>query len=176
VFLMRPLRWLRCQFLLLVRKSIDKGEELSNRRDSFATPKVEQHRPRHFGDTADEMVIFLMRQFGWTFEYAVHLVTTLETGRLNALIREAEYQQAVDDYRTACNFGMLIANWASAQGKRRYRVNQFVGNKPRRLPLTPEQVDLQRDLVFKRFAATFMKGGQDGGQAVAGNQSNDQAG
>lgn len=121
----------------------------------------------------DEVVVFLMRQFRWTLEYTVHLVTTLETGRLNTLIKEVQYQKALDDYAMACNFGMLIANWASAQGKRKYTVRQFIGNKPRRTALTQEQVDQERDAVFKRFAATFKKGGQNVGQAITGNASND---
>ena len=80
----------------------------------------------------NELIVFLMREFNWTFEYTQTLVRTLPVKKLNALVKEIRYQKALEDYRTAANFAMIIANWASAQGKRKYDVSEFIGQPPSR--------------------------------------------
>lgn len=85
----------------------------------------------------DELIVYLIRTLGWTYEYAASFVRKTSLRRLNAFITELKYQEAVAKYETATNFAMLLANWASAQGKRRYRVTDFIGQPPRR----PEQHD-----------------------------------
>lgn len=80
----------------------------------------------------DELIVFLMREFGWTLEYTTGLVNNLEIGKLLALVREARFQRTEEDYRTARNFAMQLANWASSHGKRKYRISEFIGNPPKR--------------------------------------------
>lgn len=80
----------------------------------------------------DELIVFLMRAYGWTLEYTIDLVDNLAIDKLTALVKETKYQMAVDDYMTARNFAMVIANWASAQGKKKYKVSDFIGNPPKR--------------------------------------------
>lgn len=81
----------------------------------------------------DEVIVFLMREFGWTLEYTQNLVRTLPLKKLNALIAEVKFQRAVDDYQLASNSAMIIANWASAQAKnKKYKISDFIGQPPRR--------------------------------------------
>ena len=91
----------------------------------------------------DELIVFLMREFGWSLEYTVGLVKTLPVKKLNTLIAELTYQRAVEDYQIASNFAMIIANWASAQTKgRKYKVTDFIGQPPQRTE-TIKQPSLQ---------------------------------
>lgn len=85
----------------------------------------------------DEIVVFLMREFGWSLEYTTNLVKTLETGRLNALLKELEYQRKTDAYESASNFAMVLATWASSQGKKRYGAQDFIGRAPQRSGIAP---------------------------------------
>ena len=81
----------------------------------------------------DELVVFLMREFGWTLEYTTNLVLTLPLKKLNALIEELKYQKAAENYQIASNFAMIISNWASARSKnKRYKITDFIGEPPRR--------------------------------------------
>ena len=80
----------------------------------------------------DELIVLFMRRFGWTLEYTVNLVNTLPLNKLQVLIKEVKFQKALEDYEVARNFAMVIANWASAQGKKRYRISDFIGSPPRR--------------------------------------------
>lgn len=80
----------------------------------------------------DELIVFLMHYFGWTLEYTTELVNSLPLDKLQSLIIEAKYQKAEDDYRAARNFAMVLANWATAQGKKKYRIEDFVGSPPKR--------------------------------------------
>ena len=104
----------------------------------------------------NSLVVFLMREFGWTLEYTVGLVKTLPVKKLNALITEIQYQKAIEDYKVASNFAMIIANWASAQGKRRYKVSDFIGKPPE-----PRQVEPQPSLedVAKQAGILMPEGG-----------------
>jgi len=80
----------------------------------------------------DELIVFLMRRFGWTLDYTVELVNTLPVQKLQALIKEAKFQEVTEDYKTARNFAMVLANWASAQGKKKYKITDFIGGPPKR--------------------------------------------
>ena len=80
----------------------------------------------------DELIIFLMREFSWSLEYTVKLVGTLPTNKLNELVEELKYQKELDDYKLAAHFAMLISNWASSQGKRNYKIADFIGQAPQR--------------------------------------------
>lgn len=80
----------------------------------------------------DELIVFLMHYFGWRLEYTTDLVNTLPLGKLQALVKEAYFQKAEDDYRTSWNFAMALANWATAQGKKKFRPTDFIGRPPQR--------------------------------------------
>lgn len=106
----------------------------------------------------DELVVFLMRQFGWSLEYTTDLVRNLEIGKLNTLVAEVKYQKAVEDYDRASNFAMAIANWASAQGKRKYRIKDFIGPRPRREPQTKAEVETEQRVKENLFIAELQRG------------------
>lgn len=80
----------------------------------------------------DEIIVFLILKTGWTLEYTTNLVKTLPLKKLNKLVQEIQFQQSIEDYKTASNFAMLLANWASAQGKRKYKITDFIGQAPRK--------------------------------------------
>ena len=105
----------------------------------------------------DELVVFLMREFGWELEYTTKLVQTLPVKKLNALVKEVQYQKSVEDYQTATNFAMIIANWASAQSKNKnYKVIDFIGKPPNR---TGESGTGLRELAQKEGIIMPSKGG-----------------
>jgi len=79
----------------------------------------------------DELVVFLMREFGWSLEYTINLVQTLPVKKLNALVRELRYQKAMDDYKQAANTAMIVACLASSKQRRR-SVKDIIGQPPRR--------------------------------------------
>ncbi len=77
----------------------------------------------------DELIVFVIRETGWTLEY----VRELPLDDLFALVKELSYQKAIDEYKMALNFAMVISNWATAMSKhKRYRPTQFVGEPPDR--------------------------------------------
>ncbi len=80
----------------------------------------------------DEIVVFLMREFGWTLEYATNLAKKLPLKKLNVLIDETKYQKSVDEYNLAANFALIITIWLNAQSKKRYRITDFIGQPPQR--------------------------------------------
>jgi len=81
----------------------------------------------------NEIVVLLMREFGWTLEYTVGLVRKLPIKKLNALIEELNYQKRVEQYNISSNFAMCLANWATSRSKnKRYRVTDFIGPPPQR--------------------------------------------
>lgn len=80
----------------------------------------------------DSVIVYLIRQTGWSLEYATDLVRDLPAEKLNALLTEMSYQQACDDYKLACNSAMIIATWVNANSRRRYSLSHFVGYPPRR--------------------------------------------
>jgi len=80
----------------------------------------------------DELVVFLMREFGWSLEYTVNLVQTLPIKKLNALVRELRYQKAMDDYKQAANAAMVVACLSSSKQRRR-SAKDIIGQPPRRI-------------------------------------------
>ena len=80
----------------------------------------------------DELVVFLIRELGWSLEYTVELVKTLPIKKLNALIEELKYQKDIENYQIASNFAMVLSNWASSKGKRSYSISDFIGQPPTR--------------------------------------------
>lgn len=58
----------------------------------------------------DELIVFFMREFGWTLEYTRNLVKTLPIKKLNALIAETKYQKAVDDYNLKITLFNIVTN------------------------------------------------------------------
>ncbi len=79
----------------------------------------------------DELIVFLILKTGWTLEYTTNLVKKLSIPKLNALIAEICYQEDLEQYRTACNFAMIVITLVSSK-RRRYRISDIVGKKPRR--------------------------------------------
>jgi len=84
----------------------------------------------------DELIVFLMREFGWTLEYAQNLIKHLPLKKLNALVEEVQYQKAVDDYRTAANFASIVGTLASSRQKR-YTIENIIGRPPQRRTYKP---------------------------------------
>ncbi len=81
----------------------------------------------------DEIVVFLMREFGWTLEYATNLAKKLPLKKLNVLIDETKYQKSVDEYNLAANFALIISVWLNSQTKgRKYKITDFIGQYPQR--------------------------------------------
>ena len=108
----------------------------------------------------DELIVFLMREFGWTLEYTQNLIRKLPLKKLNALIAEVKFQKSVDDYQIASNFAMVIANWASAQSKnKRYKVTDFIGQPPSRE--TPKEYPTLTEVAEKQ-GIKLPKEGQNG--------------
>ncbi len=80
---------------------------------------------------SDEIIVFLMREFSWTLEYTVNLVKTLPIKKLNTLISEIQYQKALEDYKTASNFALIVSTLASTS-KRKYKITDIIGHPPKR--------------------------------------------
>ena len=72
-----------------------------------------------------------MREFSWTYEYARDLVKKLPITQLNALIRETQYQKAIDDYRQASYAAMIVVALVSDK-KHRKTVRDIIGDPPKR--------------------------------------------
>lgn len=79
----------------------------------------------------DETVVFLMREYGWTYEYTANLIRTLPIAKLRALLDETAYQRERDQYRTASYFALVIASFGSTKQKR-LRVKDIIGQPPQR--------------------------------------------
>ena len=79
-------------------------------------------------DELNELIVFVIRQTGWCLEY----IRAIPFAQLQALAAELRYQKEIDDYRRTADFAMVIANWASAQGKRKFSMNDFMGEIPKR--------------------------------------------
>lgn len=79
----------------------------------------------------DEIIVFFMREFGWSLEYTTNLVKTLPIKRLNALIEEVRYQKAMEDYRQASCSAMIVACLVSDKAHRR-NVKDIIGYPPQR--------------------------------------------
>ncbi|MDD5220678.1 MAG: hypothetical protein PHV11_08935 [Candidatus Bipolaricaulis sp.] len=79
----------------------------------------------------DELIVFLILKTGWSLEYTTNLVNKLPIPKLNALLAEIFYQEDLQQYRTACNFAMIVITLVSSK-RRRYKISDVVGKKPRR--------------------------------------------
>jgi len=88
----------------------------------------------------DEIIVFLMRSYGWQYEYTRDLVSKLPINQLNALIEETQYQKALDDYRQASYSAMVVVALVSDK-KHRKTIKDIIGSPPQRKGgLTLEQV------------------------------------
>lgn len=79
----------------------------------------------------DDVVVFLMREYGWELEYTTNLVRTLSVKKLNALIDETQHQRAIDDYRQAANSALIVACLVSDRHHRK-GVKDIIGRPPER--------------------------------------------
>ena len=79
----------------------------------------------------DELIIFIIRETGWTFPETLRFVTETPIKKLNTFVEELQYQKAVDDYKLAANFAVIVATLASSK-QRKYKVTDIVGQPPTR--------------------------------------------
>jgi len=79
----------------------------------------------------DELIVFIIRETGWSLEYTTNLIKTLPIKKLNTLVGELQYQKALEDYRMAANFALIVATMASSK-KRKYKVTDIIGHPPKR--------------------------------------------
>ena len=79
----------------------------------------------------DELIVFLMREFGWQYEYTRDLVRTLPITQLNALIEETQFQESVNDYRQASYAAAIVVALVSSS-KHRKKVTDIIGQPPKR--------------------------------------------
>lgn len=79
----------------------------------------------------DELIIFIIRETGWTLDYTTELVKNLPIKKLNAFIKELQYQKSLEDYKIASNFALIVATMASSS-KRKYKVTDIIGRPPQR--------------------------------------------
>jgi len=86
----------------------------------------------------NELIVFVIRETGWSLEY----VRDLSITQLYAFAAELAYQKQMDEYHMATNFGMMIATWANAKGRRKFNVQDFVGNPPQRQRIDKEVDDI----------------------------------
>lgn len=79
----------------------------------------------------DELIVFIIRETGWTFGETLRFVMETPIKKLNAFIDELLYQKAVDDYKLAANFAVIVATLASSK-QRKYKVTDIIGQPPTR--------------------------------------------
>ena len=79
----------------------------------------------------DELIVYIILNTGWTLEYTTELVKNLPIKKLNAFIKELQYQKSLEDYKIASNFALIVATMASSS-KRKYKVTDIVGRPPQR--------------------------------------------
>jgi len=79
----------------------------------------------------DEIIVFLMRSYGWQYEYTRDLVAKLPITQLNALIDETQYQKALDDYRQASYSAMVVVALINDK-KHRKTIKDIIGSPPQR--------------------------------------------
>ena len=81
----------------------------------------------------DELIVWLCLTCGWTYEYSREFATKTPVHVLNAFVEELKYQKAVEDYRMAQNFAILLTVWANAQKRgNHFRMTDFIGQPPHR--------------------------------------------
>ena len=79
----------------------------------------------------DELIVWLCLVLGWTFPDAKQFVTETPIKKLNKFVEELQYQKAVDDYKLAANFAVIVATLASSK-QRKYKVTDIIGQPPAR--------------------------------------------
>jgi hypothetical protein len=79
----------------------------------------------------DELIVYLCLVCHWTFEYSCKFVRETNVKKLNAFVEELQYQKAVEDYRQAANFAVIVATLASSK-QRKYKVQDIIGQPPAR--------------------------------------------
>ena len=77
----------------------------------------------------DELIVFLMREFGWTLEYTRKLVKKLPISQLNALIAETKYQKDMEDYQLRAT---IISAAINPHTKHPKSVKDIIGDPPTR--------------------------------------------
>jgi hypothetical protein len=78
----------------------------------------------------DETIVYLMRSFHWTFEYARDLATSMPVRKLNKLLAETRLQQQKERYSDAANFAMICAVLVNLQSKDKRSIEDFIGQPP----------------------------------------------
>jgi hypothetical protein len=79
----------------------------------------------------DELIVWLCLTLGWTFDEAHTFATKTSIKKVNAFVEELQYQKAIEDYRIASNFAVIVATMASSK-QRKYKVTDIIGQPPTR--------------------------------------------
>jgi hypothetical protein len=81
----------------------------------------------------DELIVYLCLTLHWTFPEACRFVNETPLKKMRAFVKELQYQKAMEDYREAANFTIIIATWANAQKKgNHFKTTDFIGQPPQR--------------------------------------------
>lgn len=78
-------------------------------------------------DRYNELIVFLIRETGWTLEYVRRIPYT----EFALLVDELSYQKAVDDYNRNYPLGIIAAILASDRTHQK-RPSDFIGRPPER--------------------------------------------
>jgi len=99
----------------------------------------------------DELIVFLIRETGWSFEYTVQFVKGTPLSKLNAFIDELKYQKALDEYKFKWPFGMMISVWATANSRnRKYTPDNFIGYPPQRKSYKLEEAANKAGIILPK--------------------------
>lgn len=97
----------------------------------------------------DELIVFLIRETGWTYEYTVQFIKKTPIKILNAFMDEIRFQRKMDHYNQASLFGMALSVWANSNSKsRKYKIESFVGQPPQRNPVDLEKAAEQVGIIM----------------------------
>jgi len=98
----------------------------------------------------NELIVLLMREFSWTYEYTRDLVRTMPLNQLNALVDELQYQRALSDYKLASYAAMIVACLASDKQHRK-TVKDIIGPPPTRKVEKPlKQVAIEEGFIMPK--------------------------
>ena len=81
----------------------------------------------------DELIVYLCRVLHWSFDESLKFVRQTPLKKLNAFVKELQYQKSVEDYRQAANFASIVCTLASSR-QRIYKVQDIIGQPPAREP------------------------------------------
>ena len=79
----------------------------------------------------DELIVWLCLVLHWPYEESLKFVRQTPIKKLNAFVEELQYQKAVEDYRQASNFAVIVCTLASSK-QRKYKVQDIIGHPPAR--------------------------------------------